>query len=192
MHARIIFGITLAAEAILGGSLILTLLRPGFRAWPPLGRDTWQYRLTWSMTIVSALGILVVGLLDWGSLPLLIPLRVGLGPALMLVGTALALWAVHTLSYETSLGLGGALVREGPYRLSRNPQYVGDIALITGYVMLSSSWMALISGAMATVWFVLAPFTEEPWLRQQHGEEYEAFLDSVPRFLGVPSRENAG
>ncbi|MDH3622522.1 MAG: hypothetical protein OES69_13780 [Myxococcales bacterium] len=33
-------------------------------------------------------------------------------------------------------------------------------------------------------WFALTPFTEEPWLRKQYGEAYDAYCQRVPRFLG--------
>jgi protein-S-isoprenylcysteine O-methyltransferase Ste14 len=28
------------------------------------------------------------------------------------------------------------------------------------------------------------PFAEEPWLREHYGEEYEAFRERTPRFVG--------
>ena len=190
MINRIIFLLTIFAEAVLGVSLILTLVHPKIRAWPPPGRDSWQYRLTWSLTITSMLGVLVLGILDWGSMPIPVPIRVAVGSLLMLLGLALALWAIRFLTVSTSLGLGGRFAQEGPYRFTRNPQYVGDILLIVGYIILSSSWLALITGLIGSLWFILAPFTEEPWLRERYGEEYERYLDTVPRFIGVPHLNN--
>lgn len=190
MVVQYIFFLTLLAEILLGGTLILTLLHPGFRVWPPPSKESWQYRLTWSLTALIFLGLLLLGLLDWGSMRFPPFFRFGFGPLLMISGLAFALWAMQTLGVRTTLGLGGRLVRVGPYRFSRNPQYVGDIALIAGYVALSSSRLALITGAIGCIWFALAPFVEEPWLRRQLGEEYGEYLQNVPRYLGLPAPDD--
>jgi protein-S-isoprenylcysteine O-methyltransferase Ste14 len=49
-------------------------------------------------------------------------------------------------------------------------------------------------GAVGAVWFVLAPWAEEPWLNKQYGEAYRRYRERCPRFLGgksfrVPSPE---
>ena len=103
-----------------------------------------------------------------------------------LTGRALALWAVRTLTIQTSLGLSGTLTLDGPYRHTRNPQYVGNIMLAIGYVLICNSWMALVTGLLGSAWFVLAPFTEEPWLRERYGAAYERYVAQIPRFIGIP------
>lgn len=30
----------------------------------------------------------------------------------------------------------------------------------------------------------LFPFTEEPWLREQYGDDYEEYCERTPRFIG--------
>ncbi len=183
-----LFAFTLACEILLGGSLILTLVHPGFRVWPPPGRDSWQYRSTWGLTILSVAGVLILGILDWDSFLLHHWIRFPLGGLLLASGLAFAFWGIRTLSLHASLGLGGRLTTGGPYRYSRNPQYVGDIVALAGYALLSNSWMAMISGLIGMVWFFVAPFTEEPWLRQKHGEAYDRYAAEVPRFLGIPRK----
>lgn len=37
-------------------------------------------------------------------------------------------------------------------------------------------------------WFLLAPLAEEPWIREQYGEAYETYRESVPRFVGRRSQ----
>jgi protein-S-isoprenylcysteine O-methyltransferase Ste14 len=61
---------------------------------------------------------------------------------------------------------------------------VADILMLAGFAVLSNSLLALITGLIGAAWFVLAPFTEEPWLRDQFGEEYDRYIDAVPRFIG--------
>jgi protein-S-isoprenylcysteine O-methyltransferase Ste14 len=96
------------------------------------------------------------------------------------------------LSVQTTLGLGGSLVKTGLYRYSRNPQYVSDIVALAGYAILSNSWMTMITTFLGMVWFALAPFTEEPWLRERYGDEYEKYKSEVPRFLIFKEKVDAG
>jgi protein-S-isoprenylcysteine O-methyltransferase Ste14 len=179
-----VFVVTLVAQALLGGSLIVTLLVPGFRVWPPPGKRSWQYAFTWGLTFVSFGGILVLGILDWNSFLLDHWLRFPVGIALIAFSLYLVLWAIRTLGSHASQGLGGGLIREGPYRWTRNPQYVADIVMLAGFAVLTNSTLALITGFLGAAWFILAPFTEEPWLREQFGEEYDRYTEAVPRFIG--------
>ncbi len=183
-----IFSIALISGLLLDASLVLTLLSPRHRVWPPPeGRRSGGFWFTWTLTVVGVLGILTLGILDWGARPWPGWIRFGLGPLLMAAGTAFALWGVRTLSVHAALGLGGELVTGGPYRFSRNPQYVGDIALLIGYGLLTASPRTLLLTLVGALWFVLAPFTEEPWLRERFGPAYDAYAARVPRFLSLRS-----
>jgi protein-S-isoprenylcysteine O-methyltransferase Ste14 len=193
MDTRIsIFIITLICELFLGGSLVLTLVIPQFRVWPPPSRKSWQYRYTWGLTIASFVGTVVIGILDWNSFIFKHWFRYAIGSALIIVGLSFAAWSIHTLSVQTTLGLGGSLVKTGLYRYSRNPQYVSDIVALAGYAILSNSWMTMITTFLGMVWFALAPFTEEPWLRERYGDEYEKYKSEVPRFLIFKEKVDAG
>jgi len=191
MEANILLA-TLVAQFLLGGSLVLTLLVPRIRIWPPPRRRSWQYVYTWALTLVSFAGILVLGFLGWNSFVLEHCLRVPIGFGLIVGSIVLVVWAVRTLGLHASQGLGGTLVERGPYRISRNPQYVADIAMLAGFAILANSTYAWITCLLGMVWFVLAPFTEEPWLRDQFGVEYELYMKRVPRFLSLKRRDRAG
>lgn len=56
------------------------------------------------------------------------------------------------------------LVRRGPYRFSRNPQYVGFIVGLIGWVFLSSSRLALPASFAGVIPLIVVPFAEEGWL----------------------------
>ena len=94
--------------------------------------------------------------------------------------------------FAITLGSLLVLVAEGPYRYTRNPQYVGDIVGLLGWGILCNSLLTWIVSLLGMAWFALAPFTEEPWLRARYGPAYEEFRRRVPRFLGRhASRERA-
>ena len=42
------------------------------------------------------------------------------------------------------------------------------------------------------VWFVLAPLTEEPWLRDRFGVKYDLYMNRVPRFLSFRGQDDTG
>jgi len=186
------FWATVGAVGLLDLSLVATLLVPRLRLWPPPGRDTWQYRLTWTLFAVGFAGFLVVGGLDAGSLGL--HRWVGeagtliIGSTLFMGGTAVASYAMGYLGLRGCLGLEAELVTEGPFAVSRNPGYVGDLLLIVGYVILTDSRLAGIAGVMGALWFLGAPFAEEPWLERQYGDAYRRYKNHHPRFLGGPKR----
>ncbi len=191
MEANILLA-TLVAQLLLGGSLVLTLLVPWVRIWPPPRRRSWQYIYTWGLTLISFAGILALGFLGWNSFVLEHCLRVPIGFGLIVGSIVLVVWAVRTLGLHASQGLGGTLVEDGPYRFTRNPQYVADIAMLAGFAIFANSTYAWITCLLGMVWFVLAPFTEEPWLRAQFGIKYDLYVKRVPRFLSFKGQGDPG
>jgi protein-S-isoprenylcysteine O-methyltransferase Ste14 len=182
---------TLAIQAALALSLVVTLVWPTARVWLPPSAHSWQLYFTWVAKGLHLSGVLFLGIFGWGSLGLPGSLRFGLGAPLALLGVGMLLWGVRALSTQGSLGLGSRLVRSGPYRYSRNPQYVSIFLLLGGWALLSASRPALWACLGASAWYFLAPFVEEPWLRAQFGGEYETYTRAVPRFLGLPRRTAA-
>lgn len=184
-----VFAVTLAAELVLGATLVWSIARPEARVWPPPagdGRRSWQYWGVWILVDVATVGIVAVGVLDWNTWVLDPWLRWPAGAALALGGGAFALWGIRHLSWHASLGLEAELVRSGPYRWTRNPQYVGDMVMLVGWGILFNSRRAWILCLLGIAWFALAPRAEEPWLRELYGEPYERYRREVPRFLGRP------
>ncbi len=88
-------------------------------------------------------------------------------------GTAVEPWKPST-----------ALIVEGPYRLSRNPIYVGFAATYAGLAIAMDSWIALI--LLAPCLFVIDRFViqrEERYLAAKFGPGYEAYRQKVRRWL---------
>lgn len=66
----------------------------------------------------------------------------------------------------------------------QNPQIVGFIPFIIGTILVANSRKLLVHGALTILVYVLFPFTEEPWLKEQFGREYENYCEQTPRFTG--------
>jgi len=177
------FGIALVLEFLLGGGLIVSLILPKYRIWPPPKKGSWQYWYIHFSTESSIFCFLALGILEWNTWFLTHWLRFVFASILILVGAPFFLWALRTLTIATSLGLKGKLVTYGLYRYSRNPQYVGAILFFSGLIILFNSFYAFIIGTIGNIWFLLTPFIEEPWLREQFKKEYIDYSKKVPRFI---------
>ena len=76
------------------------------------------------------------------------------------------------------------LVVGGPFRWVRNPGYVAVVAVVVGQALRFGSGAVLAWAAFLAVAFHLfVVFYEEPTLRRQFGQEYEAYCREVPRWL---------
>ena len=77
-----------------------------------------------------------------------------------------------------------ALVTEGPYRLTRNPMYLGLIVLSLGIAFWVGTWPMFLApvALFATTNWVHIPF-EEAKMRRQFGAAYDAYCARVRRWL---------
>ena len=182
-----LFATILIADLLAILVVVISVLSPENRIWPPPNKGAWQWWLFVAVDTVTSIGTPVLGLLDRGSLGMGSPTLLGVGTMLIVLGGSLVAWAVRTLSLRQSYGLRGELVTQGPYSLSRNPQYVGFTILYSGIILVTDSYYALITGLAFILLVLLTPFSEEPWLEEQYGEEYRAYKNRVPRFIGIPA-----
>lgn len=177
-----LFIVTLAAEMLLLVALAASVY--GWRrVWPPPGRRSWEFWGVWSLTGVTFVGILAVGVLDRNALGLPGVVRFGVGLPLTALGLGLAFWALGVMGWHRASGLTGELVDEGPYRFSRNPQYLGDAVALVGWSVWSGSAACALLSGIAVVLLVATPFAEEPWLAERLGDAYRRYRSEVPRFF---------
>jgi len=179
-----LFWIVTTAIVLNVATVVLSIGRPDLRVWPPPRRRSWQYRYNAIMSFTGLLGIVALGIVDGNSFVFHGCARF-LAGGLLLSGALFALWGYLTLGVHASQGLGGDLVTTGPYRYSRNPQYVGTIPTVLGYAIICNSILALITALLDSGWFVLLPFAEESWCREHLGAAYEEYAAWVPRFFGL-------
>jgi protein-S-isoprenylcysteine O-methyltransferase Ste14 len=188
----IIFSITVLLEIVYISLFILTIKLPGFRFWPPPSARSWQFFVAWFMAALVAVNFLFLGLADLNSF--ILPhfwLRLPFALVLFLPASAIGFWAFVTFGLRATIGLGDDLITGGPYRYSRNPQYIGDSLNIIGYMVLTNSWMVCVIGTLGVVLNILAPLTEEPWLEKRFGDRYLEYKRRVPRFVRLGKRDTA-
>lgn len=119
-----------------------------------------------------------------------IPGRLPLAAALVLAGSTLDLWgliAVHrarTTFNPMAPQRTSSIVRNGPYRFSRNPMYLGLACTLTGFAVWLAHPLALLAPAGFVAWvtrFQILP--EERILRAAFGATYADYLRAVRRWL---------
>jgi len=69
--------------------------------------------------------------------------RYWIAGALLFIAVPFGFWAIHTLSLRQSFGLRETLITIGPYKYSRNPQYVSYILIVVGIILITNSLLAL-------------------------------------------------
>jgi protein-S-isoprenylcysteine O-methyltransferase Ste14 len=179
---QVLFWIVSAAVLLNYATVGLSIVRPDKRIWPAPGRDSWQFVYNGVVAYTGLFGVVALGVVDWNSFAFDHWTRFVVGGVLMACGL-FALWGYLTLGGEASQGLGTDLMTAGPYRYSRNPQYVGTIPAVLGYAVLCNSTLALVEALLVAGWFTLVPFAEESWCRERLAA-YEEYASRVPRFLG--------
>lgn len=78
---------------------------------------------------------------------------------------------------ETSL-----VVRRGPYRIIRHPQYLGYMFLNVGFMLLVQSWLAVVLATFSIITFIALVVEEEKQLVVRFGGDYAEYCQDVPRF----------
>ena len=75
-------------------------------------------------------------------------------------------------------------VASGPYRLVRNPMYLGVGSVVLGEAILFGSLSLLgYLAALAVIWHLFVILWEEPSLERTFGDEYRSYREGVPRWL---------
>lgn len=164
-------------------AILWSIAYPERRLWPPKRYTRATPVLVWVPTF-TLFGILIIlGFMNWGSLPIPIWLRLGVGIPLIVAGNIIVWSEVAQFGVAQTGGAKGSLRTGGMYRYSRNPQYVADIAMIVGWVVLCASPEVALTGFAGIVVLMVAPFAEEPWLNEQYGSAFEDYRAKVRRFL---------
>lgn len=180
-----IFAITYLSEVLLLFLIIVSIINRDKRFWPPPSKNSFEFYIIWTLSFISIGGIIVLAVINWNDV-LFSDVFIRLsGVILIFFGNALAIWGVKSLSVKASTGLKHKLVTHGPYRYTRNPQYLGDIIVLMGVVLLSSSIYVIITCILGILIFYLLPYAEEPWLEEMYGEEYIEYKKKTPRFIGL-------
>ena len=106
-----------------------------------------------------------------------------IGTILILLGIYLWLQAVIVEKINKSVK-EKKLITSGIYSLVRNPVYSAFIFIFTGILLLTANYFLLILPFFFWAFLtILMKNTEEKWLKNEFGEEYEIYLKKVNRVI---------
>jgi len=114
------------------------------------------------------------------------------GVTLVAVGELLRLWAVRhigTISRTRTSTRLGPLITSGPFRMVRNPLYLGNWLIWSGLVVASRLvWMLPVAWAVFALQYGTMVLWEEARLRSMFGRQYDRYARDVSRWVPVPGR----
>src|SRR5712664_2085207 len=106
------------------------------------------------------------------------------------IGLAYSVWGLAYLRRSFSIiPEARRLVTGGPYRLSRHPVYLGEIATALGINIATGGWLS----ALAIVYFIVCELLRIGWqeriLARAFPADYPEYARAVPRYAPNPFRK---
>lgn len=138
--------------------------------------------------VIVAFTVSAVALSRLGAIPRItaeaaaLPLRI-VGMALVALGVALWVSAVFLARIDDGIKVN-RLVTDGVYSVVRNPIYSAFALVCTGAVLVHGNlWLLVLPPLFWAFLTVLMRATEERWLLELHGPEYEEYRRRVNRCI---------
>jgi protein-S-isoprenylcysteine O-methyltransferase Ste14 len=123
---------------------------------------------------------------DWPVSHVNLPLRI-IGLTSLSTGLVIMFIGIFRLGLLRSFGLQTGVLKETSYyHVTRNPQILGCVLYMIGFMILWPSWYALGWGLSLMAILHIMVLTEEEHLRNTYGQDYEQYCTRVPRYLGYP------
>lgn len=143
-----------------------------------------KYRMPAPVRVVRFLGqvamLVYIGLMVWT------PLAPGtfaflIGALIYCLGYACVIDALHHFEHTP---LGQPIV-SGPYRLSRNPQWVGLVLVLAGAAVMTGTWLYVGVVLLVAVIYHQQILAEETVCLEQYGDDFRGYMAAVPRYFWV-------
>jgi protein-S-isoprenylcysteine O-methyltransferase Ste14 len=101
------------------------------------------------------------------------------GVGVYILGYGMVMIALQYFKQETD----DRPVVDGPYRFSRNPQWVGLFLVLLGSAIASGAWLLILMVLVVGVIYHLQILEEEKACKALYGEAYQRYLGQVARYF---------
>ncbi len=165
------------------GVILWSIVFPEKRIWPPLKKWSWQFLLSWLLFFGAVSADVAMMVIDRSAFLPIGNERLYLSVPIVVVGVLFLGWGILTLGIERTSGVAGEFISTGPYKFTRNPQYIGDMLIFMGMILFSNSFRAAAGFSLLILAFLLMPLAEELWLEEAYGEAYKKYKMITPRFF---------
>ena len=144
--------------------------------------DDPKYRMPAGVKFVRFLGQLAV--LIYIGMMVFSPLMPGAPPfpagvLIYAAGYASVMVALHYFKHTPA----NKPVVAGPYRVSRNPQWVGLVLVLAGAAVMSGVWLYLGIILVVVIIYHLQILAEEKACLEQYGDSFRGYMARVPRYI---------
>lgn len=78
------------------------------------------------------------------------------------------------------------LITKGLYQFSRHPMYLASFFICLGSGIAAVSWLFILFSVMMALCFHQEALIEERYCLAKYGSVYQEYMNSVPRWVGVP------
>jgi protein-S-isoprenylcysteine O-methyltransferase Ste14 len=78
----------------------------------------------------------------------------------------------------------------GIYSMSRHPMDFGNVVAMVGTGIACASWVYLLLGIVIITLMNLLAVNEEHFCLQKFGNAYQEYMNSTPRWIGIPKSRN--
>ena len=186
MPEILVYVVAVSAGAAFVGLSLATLVTSRVQFWPPPSAGSWQHKTFRGLFRVFFIGLVSLSVMTFNT-DTTSTLRFAIGVPLLVVGFGLAVYWTCLLGWRNAFGEAKGLKTEGIYRYSRNPIYVASIIGMIGWGTITNSWPVTSLLLLWALFYLTAPFLEEPWLEKQYGRAFAIYKAEVPRFCGKTS-----
>ena len=142
----------------------------------------WLFRHRTLIPVPLAIPLLFIraGEVPWS------PTLVGCGAVFVAIGEIVRLWGVHHIGVvsRTRSDRLGPLIASGPFAHVRNPLYLGNLALWSGFAVAARLlWMVPVTIALLGLEYHAIVRWEERLLESRFGDRYRSYAARVPRWI---------
>ncbi len=130
-------------------------------------------RLLGQVAMVACIGMMVFTPLMPGALVFLV------GVLVYAAGYGIVMVALHHFKHTPA----DQAVVTGPYRFSRNPQWVGLVLVLAGAATMTGVWLYLGIILVVAIIYHLQILAEEKVCLEQYGDSFRAYMAKIPRYF---------
>jgi protein-S-isoprenylcysteine O-methyltransferase Ste14 len=130
-------------------------------------------RLLGQVAMIACIGMMVFTPLMPGAL--VFPV----GVLIYAAGYGIMMVALHHFKQTPA----NQVVVTGPYRLSRNPQWVGLVLVLGGAAIMTGVWLYLGIILGVAIIYHLQILAEEKACLEQYGDSFRAYMAKIPRYF---------
>jgi|GEM_PF-483019 len=166
-------------------SLLSGLL--GFRPASGVKETKKQRRIVWTMIVFIFLYIACAVLCERLKVTVTYGFVRDIGLVFVVIGGLLRIWSIAVLgrfhSAYVALMEEHKLIQDGPYKLVRNPSYLGMLIVMAGIPLAYGTWFPLLAMPGAFIVMKWRINDEEAFLAEHFGQEYAEYRCNTFRLI---------